>query len=207
MSQLIPVVPGTLAGETLPTVNARDLHQFLEVGRDFSNWIKGRIEQYGFEDGTDFAAIAENGERKNQWFSGWKARIDYLLSLDMAKELAMVENNPKGREARRYFIRCERELQAQQATTALPPPPPAPKLYTIPYDEYVALLKDRCALLELRLVARPPRRNLSDSERAEILRLHALGWSYPNIGKAIGRGASSVETFLRTQRKRAAQAV
>ena len=92
MSQLIPVVPGTIAGETLPTVNARDLHQFLEIGRDFATWIKARIEQYGFEDGTDFAAIPETGERKNQWFSGWKARID--LADGLAATLDFYREHP-----------------------------------------------------------------------------------------------------------------
>lgn len=204
MSQLIPVVPGTLAGETLPTVNARDLHQFLEVGRDFATWIKARIEQYGFEDGTDFAAIPETGERKNQWFSGWKARIDYFLSLDMAKELAMVENNPKGREARRYFIRCERELQAAQAAPALPAPaaPLPAKLHAVPIEEYVALLKDKIALLELQRTARPKRRPFSAEERAEISRRAAAGETPAGIGKAIGRSSDSVATYLRAQRRR-----
>lgn len=132
----------------------------------------------------------------------------FELTRDAFTLLAMGFTGPQALKFKVAFLdafnQLERELQAQAAPAL---PPPAPKLYTIPYEEYVALLKDRCALFELRLVARPPRRNLSDSERAEILRLHALGWSYPNIGKAIGRGASSVETFLRTQRKRAAQAV
>jgi phage anti-repressor protein len=113
---LIPVVPGTLGGQKTQLVDARLLHAFLEVGRDFSNWIKGRIEEYGFEQGQDYVTVARSpipasGNRG--------AAIDYLLTLDMAKELAMVERTPRGREARRYFIACERQLRQMQQ--ALPP--------------------------------------------------------------------------------------
>ena len=54
MTSLIPIRSGQLAGEPVQTVNARDLHAFLEVGRDFSTWVKDRIEEYGFSEGTDF---------------------------------------------------------------------------------------------------------------------------------------------------------
>ena len=48
MNHLIPVTIGEIGGQRIPTSNARDLHAFLEVGKDFSNWIKDRIEQYEF---------------------------------------------------------------------------------------------------------------------------------------------------------------
>lgn len=89
------------------TVNARELHQFLEVGRDFSNWIKDRIEKYGFQEGEDFVTevSANSGEK------GGRPQIQYHLSLDMAKELSMVENNDKGRQARLYFIEVEKKAR------------------------------------------------------------------------------------------------
>ncbi len=114
---LIPVATMTFAGATLPTVNARDLHAFLEVGRDFSSWIKDRIEKYEFVENQDFVCspVLVSDSR------GGQNRIDYHLALDMAKELAMVERNAQGKEARRYFIECERRLNC----------PPSPS-YTIP---------------------------------------------------------------------------
>ena len=120
--QLIPVVPGTLGGQRAQLVDARLLHAFLEVGRDFSNWIRGRIEEYGFEQGQDYL-LAKSGEYSPDLGSNPRGRgqprIDYFLTLDMAKELAMVERTPRGREARRYFIACERQLrQVQQALPA-----------------------------------------------------------------------------------------
>jgi phage anti-repressor protein/phage antirepressor YoqD-like protein len=101
------------------SVNARDLHAFLEVGKDFSTWVKDRINQFGFVDGLDF----EKMENLSSPISGSaKARpqtaTDYLLSLDMAKELSMVERTDKGKQARQYFIACERQLKQQAALAA-----------------------------------------------------------------------------------------
>ena len=107
---LIPIVPATINGQTSQMVDARLLHAFLEVGRDFSNWIKGRIDEYQFAENQDYL-LAKSGE---QLTSGIKWRIDYFLSIDMAKELAMVERTAKGRQARRYFLDCERQLRQLQ---------------------------------------------------------------------------------------------
>lgn len=84
-------------------VNARELHAFLGVGKDFSSWIKERITKYEFVEGLDFEVFTNSGENP----VGGRPTIDYALSLDMAKELSMVENNEKGRLARKYFIECE----------------------------------------------------------------------------------------------------
>ncbi len=59
---LIPVTRASFAGTTLPTVNARDLHAFLEVGKDFSSWIKDRIEKYEFIENQDFVVFTQTGE-------------------------------------------------------------------------------------------------------------------------------------------------
>jgi anti-repressor protein len=95
-------------------VNARDEHEFLEAGKDFSTWIKDRIDQYGFVEGRDYL-LTKIGE---QLPSGTKYRKEYYLTLDMAKELAMVERNEKGKQARQYFIECER--RAKQAASDIP---------------------------------------------------------------------------------------
>jgi phage anti-repressor protein len=110
--QLIPLHTRSINEHTLDTVNARELHTFLEIGRDFSNWIKARIVQYGFEEGEDFILIRQNGRTKNQ--GGDRRSINYFITLDMAKELAMVERNEKGKQARRYFIDCEKQLTEQK---------------------------------------------------------------------------------------------
>lgn len=81
-------------------IDARSLHGWLGHKRMFAHWIKERITDYGFEEGTDFLPIVAKTKGR--------PRKDYLLTLDMAKELSMVERTDVGRETRRYFIRMER---------------------------------------------------------------------------------------------------
>lgn len=103
---LIPITENT--GKR--AVNARDLHAFLESKQDFSTWIKNRIKQYGFIENADYQAFHNFVECSNG--IGGTTRIEYALSIDMAKELSMVEGNEKGKEARRYFIACEKRLNS-----------------------------------------------------------------------------------------------
>lgn len=88
-------------------VNARELHEFLESKQEFANWIKNRIKQYGFVENQDFE-VFDNFVRNPQ---GGRPAVEYALSINMAKELSMVENNEKGRIARKYFIACEEKLK------------------------------------------------------------------------------------------------
>ncbi len=103
---LIPLTVAEVNGEQQQTVNARDLHAFLEVKTTFRDWIRRRISDFEFSEGVDYAKIEDKSSRSN--LSGGQERIDYFISLNMAKELAMVERNAKGKEARLYFIECER---------------------------------------------------------------------------------------------------
>ncbi|EOA7538995.1 antA/AntB antirepressor family protein [Escherichia coli] len=107
-SQLIPVFNGTIANETTLFCNARDLHTFLGVGKRFASWITERIAEYGFVENQDYMIASQIREAKGR---GGHNRKDYHLTLDTAKELAMVERNEKGRQIRRYFIECEKKLR------------------------------------------------------------------------------------------------
>lgn len=113
---LIPVFTSDIGGVTQTAVNARELHKFLGVKRDFSTWIKNRIHVYSFVENIDYLKLDFNahqnrGDDKSSTYG--QDKIDYHLTLDMAKELAMVEKNQKGQQARRYFINCEKQLHAQ----------------------------------------------------------------------------------------------
>ena len=88
-------------------VSARELHEFLEVSSRFNDWIKNRIEKYDFIEGVDF--LLHNFTKQTNGGSGGHNRVEYIISLDMAKELSMVENNDKGKQARRYFIEVEKK--------------------------------------------------------------------------------------------------
>lgn len=95
-------------------VSARELHKFLESKQDFSTWIKARIKKYGFVENHDFELVHNFVEQ----VSGGKHLIEYALTIDCAKELSMVEGNEKGKEARKYFIECEKI--AKQNTLSAP---------------------------------------------------------------------------------------
>jgi phage anti-repressor protein/phage antirepressor YoqD-like protein len=105
------VTNGTMNGIQIQTVDARKLHNFMNVGKDFSNWIKDRINQYEFAENIDYMVSAETGENSR---SG-RPRLNYAISLDMAKELSMVERNDQGKRARQYFIECERKTKDPSA--------------------------------------------------------------------------------------------
>ena len=79
-------------------VNARELHTFLEVQTRFNDWIAARITDYAFVENQDYVRFTENSVKPQ----GGRPSIGYFISLDMAKELAMVERNEQGKEARRY---------------------------------------------------------------------------------------------------------
>ncbi|MFA9202757.1 MAG: antA/AntB antirepressor family protein [Flavobacteriales bacterium] len=114
----IDVAQAHIADEEITAVNARDLHKFLEVGRDFSNWIKDRIKTYGFVENFDFVVV-QNLTSPDLARSKSRVRklTDYTISIRMAQELCMIEKTEKGRECRRYFIECERQLR--QTTNSL----------------------------------------------------------------------------------------
>ena len=91
----------------IETVNARELHAFLEVKTRFNDWISNRISEFGFAENKDFVSLTEN------LVTGGKQNI-FHISIDMAKELSMLERNDKGKQARLYFIECERIAKAKQ---------------------------------------------------------------------------------------------
>ncbi|MDJ3783411.1 antA/AntB antirepressor family protein [Salmonella enterica] len=127
-NQLIPVFNGTISNESALLCNARDLHSFLAVGKVFAAWITSRLEEYEFIENQDYILLSNSGKQTSG--RGGHNRKDYHLTLDTAKELAMVERNEKGRQIRRYFIECEKQLRQQQIQLQLPPAR-EPLLHTI----------------------------------------------------------------------------
>jgi phage anti-repressor protein len=128
------------------TVDARELHAFLEVGRFFSNWIKARIQRYDFVEELDYLLI---DDLSLPVLASSKARPqkvkNYFITLDMAKELAMVERNEKGKEARRYFIECEHQLRSNQVP-AIEQTATSQALLTS--NDFQSALEDQAALQE-----------------------------------------------------------
>lgn len=98
MNDLIPI---TYQNDR-PAVSARALHEFLEVDTQFTHWFD-RMKEYGFSENVDFEVLAKNDYNPK----GGRPAADYALSLDMAKELCMIQRTARGKQARQYFLQVE----------------------------------------------------------------------------------------------------
>lgn len=115
LANIINIGEDVIGGESIQTVNARQLHTGLGVKKDFSNWIKAQILRARLVENRDFALVAQKGE---QLPSGAKHLIEYHLTIESAKHIAMMSGTEKGFEVREYFLECEH--LAKQKTQALP---------------------------------------------------------------------------------------
>lgn len=91
------------------TLSARELHEFLEIQTRFNVWFPRMIE-YGFNENIDYRRVSQ----KCATLGGMQEKIDYEISLDMAKEIAMIQRNEKGRQARQYFIEVEKKWNSPE---------------------------------------------------------------------------------------------
>lgn len=165
----IPTFTGTLSGHAQTLVDARDLHAHLEVETvRFNDWIKRRIEQYGFIDGEDFYSNLSKTEKSTVYgLLRGRPKTDYHLSLEMAKELALVENNARGREIRRALIALEREAR----------------------ERLPRLEAENAELRRMALATNPL--------WADLARYQTLGLSHAEIGRLVGKSAGAVRHQLR----------
>ena len=85
-------------------VNARDLHEFLEIGTHYKDWFP-RMCEYGFVEGKDFCS------KMSETSNGGRPSIYHMITIEMAKEISMIQRNEKGKQARQYFIECEKKLK------------------------------------------------------------------------------------------------
>lgn len=93
-----------------PTVSARDLHEFLEVGADYRHWFP-RMCEYGFTEGQDFRSFLTES-------TGGRPAQDAQLTIEMAKEICMLQRNVKGKIARQYFIQLEKDWNSPEKVMA-----------------------------------------------------------------------------------------
>lgn len=105
MNSLIQITKNTINGVEINSMNAREIHEYLEIKTPFSMWIKRAIEKYDFLENEDFTT--------HKFVNGKATQTDYVVSFDMAKELCIVEPNEKGKETRKYFIAVEKQYQQQ----------------------------------------------------------------------------------------------
>ena len=106
MNELIKV---DFTGER-PAVSARELHEFLEVKTAYKDWFP-RMCEYGFTEGEDFCSFFF-------LFTGGRPAQDAQLTIDMAKEICMLQRNEKGKQARQYFIKLEKDWNSPEKVMA-----------------------------------------------------------------------------------------
>lgn len=172
-----------IIGEDLiQTVSARELHAFLEIGKDFTTWIKDRVAQYGFIEGQDFAiyllpSFGEKGQGRDL--------KEYAITIDMAKELSMVERNERGKQARAYFIECERKLrQASQIDLSDP----------VKLRNALLSYSDKVIALESKVKEQAPKAAFHD-DVAEAIN----GQTVQEVAKVLGTGPNRLFQWLRDE--------
>jgi phage anti-repressor protein len=111
MQEIIAINKSVIGAEEVNSVNSREIYDYLEVSEQYSDWIQRTIEKYDFVENEDYLSISEKSEK------GGRPRKDYIVTLDVAKELCMVSNTPKGRETRKYFIAKEKEANQPKILT------------------------------------------------------------------------------------------
>ena len=115
MNELIKINHEQIAGEQVNTVNAREIHAFLGIRKDFTTWVKVQIDRARLKENRDYVVISIpplGGVEGNQG-----VRKEYHFTLDAGKHVAMMSGADKGFEVRDYFIECERRLHSGQTST------------------------------------------------------------------------------------------
>ena len=107
MNEIITITKTTINEEEVNAVNARDLHREIGSKRQFGNWIKDRLA--GFTEGQDY--VINKNVKTGNGASGVQYQIDYIISLDVAKHIAMLERNEQGKKIRQYFIEVEKNAR------------------------------------------------------------------------------------------------
>lgn len=178
MNEIITITTATINDEEVNAVNARELWQKLESKQRFSDWIKDRLE--GFTEGQDyvFHKITKNLPR------GGRPEVDYIISLDVAKHIAMLERNEKGRKIRQYFIEVEKQYRKQEAGKL-----PTPEV----------LMATLCTEMERRIKAESER----DEYRRNLQRIAlASGLDYGAISETTGLPKDIViPTYCRSSKR------
>ncbi len=165
-------------------VSARELHEFLESQTRFDKWI-ARMLEYGLQENQDYVLVAQKRPTNNP-----KNPIaifnDYALTLDAAKEIAMIQRSKKGKEARMYFISVEKKYQQAQTTQT--------KIVPLNYKEALQSLiiaETEKELLEAKVHQLEPKAQYTD----EVLNSHS-NWTTTTIAKELGITAQRLNEEL-----------
>jgi anti-repressor protein len=172
---LIAIKSQRIGSTEVQSVNARDLHARLEVRKDFSDWIKAQLTDLFTQD-VDFAVFPLKGEH------GQRRRIEYALTIECGKHIAMMSRTTRGREVRDYFIECERRAVA-----------PAPTLSRLEILQLAIDSEQRALAAEALLLEQAPKADFYDKyTKAEGNK------GIREVAKLLHANEREFVTFLRT---------
>lgn len=97
-------------------VSGRDLHSFLEIKARYNDWFP-RMCAYGFEENRDYTLVTQKRSTNNPK-NPWTEITNHMMTLDMAKQIAMIQRNEKGKQAREYFIQAEKAWNTPEMVLA-----------------------------------------------------------------------------------------
>lgn len=135
-------------------VSGRDLHDFLEVGTPYDKWFP-RMCEYGFSEEIDFSTFLSES-------TGGRPRADHALTLDMAKEISMIQRTEKGKQARRYFIEVEKAFKEQYR---LPQTPEEKLALTM---EVTTRLNKRIGKIEEKIIEIENKQEINSDQRYKL---------------------------------------
>ena len=118
MTEPIPINKADFNGAEVNSVNARELHAVLENKYQFADWIKSRLEETDAVENIDYIIVSEKTETMTEHGKKASIRNEYILSTDIAKEIAMLERNEKGKQVRRYFIEVEKAYKRDKVAVS-----------------------------------------------------------------------------------------
>jgi anti-repressor protein len=187
--ELIKIEPAAIGGETVNAVDARSVHSYLGVKQQFSDWIKLQIERARLVEGKHFGVLPGNVNNPQ----GGRPSIEYALSIDAAKHIAMMSRSKRGCEIRDYFIECERVLKSQAAKNAIPD--------LMDPDALMAVLLKQIELRRVDHKLIEQQRQTIESNNSRVAALQSLSASDGSLcitdaAKALGKRPSDVFTWL-----------
>lgn len=118
MKELVAIKKTVIGTEEVNSVDARELHSFLESKQEFAHWIKAKVlENAFFQENQDFILLVNSNKQVSH---GGHNKKDYALTLDTAKKVAMAEQTARGNDVRDYFLACEKKLKESVRDTEKP---------------------------------------------------------------------------------------
>lgn len=185
MENQISVIERPIGGRKVLSISARDLHTFLESRADFTTWMKRQIERVRLVEGRDYLLHSF----VEQLPSGAKSKIDYFVSLEAGKRVAMMSGSDRGFQVREYFLECERQREGLvPAVSATLADPVALRGLLLGYTQRVVTLEAENHSLRPKAAFHDA---VVDSSNCQTIQ---------QVAKVLGTGPNRLFTFLRDQR-------